>query len=49
VENYDTFITVTDNFYKIETIKSMLSGSTVTMAWHVLGLRIEEMASKYGG
>jgi hypothetical protein len=29
--------------------KSMLSGSTVTMAWHILGLRIEEMASRYGG
>jgi hypothetical protein len=30
-------------------IKSMLSGSTVTTAWHVLGLRIEETASRYGG
>jgi hypothetical protein len=28
---------------------SMLSGSTVTTAWHVLGLRIEETASRYGG
>jgi hypothetical protein len=27
----------------------VLSGSTVTTAWHVLGLRIEETASRYGG
>jgi hypothetical protein len=27
----------------------MLSGSTVTTAWRVLGLWIEEMASRYGG
>jgi hypothetical protein len=26
----------------------MLSGSTVTTAWRVLGLRIEETASRYG-
>jgi hypothetical protein len=29
--------------------ESMLSGSTVTTAWRVLGLRIEETASRYGG
>jgi hypothetical protein len=29
--------------------KSMSSGSTVTTAWRVLGLRIEETASRYGG
>jgi hypothetical protein len=28
---------------------TMLSGSTVTAAWRVLGLRIEETASRYGG
>jgi hypothetical protein len=28
---------------------TMLSGSTVTTAWHVLGLRIEDTASRYGG
>jgi hypothetical protein len=28
---------------------AMLSGSTVTTAWHILGLRIEETASRYGG
>jgi hypothetical protein len=28
---------------------SMLSGSTVTTAWRVLGLRIEDTASRYGG
>jgi hypothetical protein len=28
---------------------SMLSGSTVTTAWRVLGLWIEETASRYGG
>jgi hypothetical protein len=27
----------------------MLSGPTVTTAWRVLGLRIEETASRYGG
>jgi endonuclease/exonuclease/phosphatase family metal-dependent hydrolase len=27
----------------------MLSGSTVTTAWRVLGLRIEETTSRYGG
>jgi hypothetical protein len=27
----------------------MLSGSTVTTVWSVLGLRIEETASRYGG
>jgi hypothetical protein len=26
-----------------------LSGSTVTTAWRVLGLRIEDTASRYGG
>jgi hypothetical protein len=30
------------------TFKTMLSGSTVTTAWRVLGLRIEETASRYG-
>jgi hypothetical protein len=30
-------------------INSMLSGSTVTTAWRVLGLRTEETASRYGG
>jgi hypothetical protein len=30
-------------------ITAMLSGSTVTTAWRVLGLRIEETASRYGG
>jgi hypothetical protein len=29
--------------------KSMLSGSTVTTVWRVLGLRMEETASRYGG
>jgi hypothetical protein len=29
--------------------KSMLSGSPVTTAWRVLRLRMEEMASRYGG
>jgi hypothetical protein len=28
---------------------AMLSGSTVTTAWCVLGLWIEETASRYGG
>jgi hypothetical protein len=28
---------------------SMLSGSLVTAAWHVLTLQIEETASRYGG
>jgi hypothetical protein len=28
---------------------TMLSGSTVTTAWRVLGLRIEDTASRYGG
>jgi hypothetical protein len=27
----------------------MLSGSAVSTAWRVLGLRIEETASRYGG
>jgi hypothetical protein len=31
------------------TFSTMLSGSTVTTAWRVLGLRIEETASRYGG
>jgi hypothetical protein len=30
-------------------ISPMLSGSTVTTAWRVLGLRVEETASSYGG
>jgi hypothetical protein len=30
-------------------IYAMLSGSTVTTAWRVLGLRIEDTASRYGG
>jgi hypothetical protein len=29
-------------------LRAMLSGSTVTTAWRVLGLRIEETASRYG-
>jgi hypothetical protein len=28
---------------------SMLSGSLVTTAWHILRLRMEKMASRYGG
>jgi hypothetical protein len=28
---------------------SMLSGSLVTMAWHVLRLQMEKKASRYGG
>jgi hypothetical protein len=28
---------------------TMLSGSTATTAWRVLGLRTEETASRYGG
>jgi hypothetical protein len=31
------------------TSNSMLGGSMVTAAWRVLGLRIEETASRYGG
>jgi hypothetical protein len=30
-------------------ILAVLSGSTVTTAWRVLGLRMEETASRYGG
>jgi hypothetical protein len=30
-------------------LRSMLSGSLVTTAWHVLRLRMEEKASSYGG
>jgi hypothetical protein len=30
-------------------VLSMLSGSTVTTPWRVLGLRIEDTASRYGG
>jgi hypothetical protein len=30
-------------------IITMLSGSLVTAAWRVLGLRMEEKASRYGG
>jgi hypothetical protein len=30
-------------------LQSMLSKFTVTTAWRVLGLRIEETASRYGG
>jgi hypothetical protein len=30
-------------------IALMISGPTVTTAWRVLGLRIEETASRYGG
>jgi hypothetical protein len=30
-------------------LKAVLSGSLVTTAWHVLRLRMEEMASRYGG
>jgi hypothetical protein len=30
-------------------VHPVLSGSTVTTAWRVLCLRIEETASKYGG
>jgi hypothetical protein len=33
----------------LDTHTPMLSGSTVTTAWRVLGLQIEEMASRYGG
>jgi Na+/H+ antiporter NhaB len=29
--------------------RSTLSGSAVTTAWRVLGMRIEETASRYGG
>jgi hypothetical protein len=32
-----------------DTVLPVLSGSSVTMAWRVLGLRIEETASRYGG
>jgi hypothetical protein len=35
--------------YLLQCASSMLSGSTVTTAWHVLGLRIEETASRSGG
>jgi hypothetical protein len=34
---------------KVESDVSMLSASTVTTAWCVLRLRIEETASRYGG
>jgi hypothetical protein len=30
-------------------MRTMLSGSTVTTAWRVLGLQIEEIACRYGG
>jgi hypothetical protein len=30
-------------------VRVKLSGSTLTTAWRVLGLRIEETASRYGG
>jgi transposase len=33
----------------MDNVKSMLSGSLVTMAWHVLRLQMEEKASRYGG
>jgi hypothetical protein len=36
-------------FYSSVANTSMLSGSTVTTAWRVLGLRIQETASRYGG
>jgi hypothetical protein len=36
-------------FKMIECGDTMLSGSNVTTAWRVLGLRIEETASRYGG
>jgi hypothetical protein len=36
-------------FKKIIAVYTMLSGSNVTTAWRVLGLRIEERASRYGG
>jgi hypothetical protein len=36
-----------DNYISNE--KPMLSGSLVTMAWHVLRLQMEETASRYGG
>jgi hypothetical protein len=37
------------NNLKTYHIKSMLGGSLVTTAWRVLRLRMEEMASRYGG
>jgi hypothetical protein len=36
-------------FKIIVSIKLMLGGSLVTMAWHVLRLQMEETASRYGG
>jgi hypothetical protein len=37
------------SYFEILVNISMLSGSTVTTAWRVLGLWIEETASRYGG
>jgi hypothetical protein len=36
-------------FKKVIAVYTMLSGFTVTTAWRVLELRIEETASRYGG
>jgi hypothetical protein len=43
------FIITINSFLQVLLINPMLSGSTVTTAWRVLGLRIEETASRYGG
>jgi hypothetical protein len=46
---YCTFFHINiQNFYLLLPC-TMISGSTVTMAWRVLRLRIEETASRYGG
>jgi hypothetical protein len=43
------FIITINSFLQVLLINLMLSGSTITTAWRVLGLRIEETASRYGG
>jgi hypothetical protein len=52
MNRFSYFIYFIKEFYKFCTLSAvctMLSGSTVTTAWRVLGLRIEDTASRYGG
>jgi hypothetical protein len=42
-------VIVSQQFVPLLYSNAMLSGSTVTTAWRVLGLWIEETASRYGG
>jgi hypothetical protein len=49
MENSTELVILFKGFCQIANVISMLGGSLVTTGWHVLRLRMEGTASRYGG